>query len=152
MKDAIIVLSGVILGAFLTWIINKSTLKYNNVTGLYNEIKVILIYTLQKLGRLDIDENTEACRIITSSINEIDPLINALFFYISRPKSKKISRHYNHYKKHYITDPAKTKEAIMFNSITKTVKRPACLFCEVDNAKEKAIKSLNVLIKDFGYL
>jgi len=151
MKDAILLFSGVILGAILTLIVNRSTIKYNNIIGFYNEIKTILIDTFQKLSWLDVDENTEACRIITASINKIDPLINALFFYIGKAKRKKISRHYNHYKDPYITDPEKTKEAIIINLNAKTTRRPACLFCEVDNAKEKAIKALHLLIKDFDF-
>ena len=148
MLNVIIAIFSVVLGAVGSLLIVKYTITANKIREMSDTIKNIFIDDLQRINDLDSNQDSDASRIVVDNIYNTDTLINKFFFYIGDRKTKKISTHYDEYKKPYEIDPLIASPIRVFDK-ENIVYPKSYGINKVENAREKAIISLKKLIDDF---
>lgn len=150
LKDISILVIGLFVGFFITRKLNRDNFKFSDIAEKYNEIRIIFIEDLTQIKNLELHENVKAGNIVVDNINKTDILIQKLFFYIRKRKTKKIAKHYNEYKKPYKNS---ANADIMLKGLNDLYgdnnrKPPKYFNPKISNARELAIEHLTKLIRD----
>ena len=150
LKDVFLVLLGLFVGYFLNYFLNKKIIRMSEVIKRSNDIKSVFVTDLVTIENINPDDGIEVGEIVVRNIINTDTLIQQFLFYVDNSKRKKIEKDYADYKNPYKADT-------ISYMIKRNSPKPGDISVKISkyedknfpDAKEKAIKHLKILIKDF---
>ena len=154
--DVLLLITGLLIGSFVTFFSNKRTIKMSDIINRSNQIKEIFVNDLVVIKNIDPKDIIEIGDIIVDNINKTKILIQQFLFYVSDSKREEISKHYQEYVNPYIMDSRAYDLLHFIHTQSKKIdedgdpKPSKYSKTKIPNEKERSLKYLKILIEDFS--
>jgi hypothetical protein len=156
-NEPFLLLLGLLVGYLFNFLLNKRTIRMTDIVNRSNVIKTFLVDAFVTIDNICENDKISVGDVVVHNIQNTETLIQQFLFYIGKRKRNKITKHYQKYINPYFLD--QRAYGILYVQYLddklrdKGIKKPSRFGkTEIKNEKERAMKNLKILIKDFSHV